>query len=46
MSERAKQRHTPMTKEEWLRRELAKAPDRSEEWCAEMLKLFGLKKVQ
>ncbi|TDU76230.1 hypothetical protein [Streptomyces sp. KS 21] len=35
-----------MTREEWLKRELAKAPERDNEWVAAMLRRFGLNPVR
>ncbi len=34
-----------MNKEEWIKRELAKMPSRSEEWREETRRLWGLKSV-
>ncbi|MFD7537218.1 hypothetical protein [Streptomyces sp. NPDC059819] len=31
-----------MTKEEWIKRELAKAPERDDEWVRAMLGRFGI----
>jgi hypothetical protein len=35
-----------MTKEEWLERELAKAPERDDEWVDAMLRRFGITPVR
>lgn len=35
-----------MSVEEWLARELAKAPRRSEKWIEETIRLFGLKPIK
>ncbi|SCF88669.1 hypothetical protein [Streptomyces sp. Cmuel-A718b] len=35
-----------MTEEEWIERQLAKAPERSDEWVAAMLRRFGIDPVR
>lgn len=37
---------TGLTKEEWLERELAKAPVRDEAWRQKTMKIWGLKRTQ
>jgi hypothetical protein len=34
---------TPTAKDEWIRRQLEKMPERSEDWKAETCRLWGLK---
>lgn len=43
MTDRQTNQRRVMTREEWLDRELQKAPPRNEEWRRRVMKLWGLK---